>query len=177
VQVTCMADVVSCDMAEWYTWLDLGGWKVTRVLTWQMTWSSSTFRFFGGGSDFSAAGTVVRRQLRRGAWRRMVAPFATKISSRRFLDLSDAMEVLVLRKNGRKIEFRGWKLSCTKNTPRKLKLSVDFLTQTHRTWNLALMPKWLIIQKRESTLNLSKEKHNCLITNLNALCYIENSYL
>ncbi|MCI15118.1 hypothetical protein A2U01_0036253, partial [Trifolium medium] len=46
--------------------------------------------------------------LRRGVWRRMVAPFVTKISSPRFLDLMNAIAVLFLRKNGRKVEFRGW---------------------------------------------------------------------
>jgi hypothetical protein len=56
-------------------------------------------------SDFPASGTVVWRQLQRGAWRRTVAPFATKISGPRFLNLPDATAVLVLRKNGRKVEF------------------------------------------------------------------------
>jgi hypothetical protein len=64
------------------------------------------------------------------------------------------MAVLVLRKNGRKVEFRGWQLLCTKNTPRKLKLSVDSVTQTHSGfWNLALMPKWLRSQERKHSIS------------------------
>jgi hypothetical protein len=85
-----------------------------------------------------------------------------EISSPRFLDLPNAMVVLVLRKNGRKVEFRGWQLLCTKNTPRKLKLSVDSVSQTQlRIWNLALMPKWLRSQERKHSQYLKRE-HNFL---------------
>jgi hypothetical protein len=71
----------------------------------------------------------------------------------------NTMAVLVLLKNGRKVEFRGWQLSCTNNTPRKLKLSVDFLTQTLlRIWILALMPRWFRSQERIHSLYLKRER-------------------
>jgi hypothetical protein len=120
----------------------VSGWKVTRVDDVAADWSSSTSGFpanrrWSGEDSGEALGGWWWLRLRRKS--------------------PNVMAVLVLRKNDRKVEFRGWQLLCTKNTPRKLKLSVDSITQTQlRIWNLALMPKWLRSQER-NTLNISKE--------------------
>jgi hypothetical protein len=52
----------------------------------------------------------------------------------------------------------GWQLSCTKNTPRKVKPFVDFLAKTQlRIWNIALMPKWLMSHGRIHSQYLKRE--------------------
>jgi hypothetical protein len=93
--------------------------------------------------------------VRRGVWRLVEALLVTKTFSPMFFGLPNAMAALVLRKNGRKVEFQGWQLLNSKNTLRKLKLSVDSFTQTQLwIWNLALMPKSLRNQDRIHTLTL-----------------------